>query len=564
MRGTACGCLQRERKPARLLVAGSPPIWHPAAVDEPREPEISARAPARMGARAALVSAATMLSRVLGLVREQLFAALLGASAFADAFVVAFRIPNLLRDLFAEGALSAAFVPTFADALRNQGRERAVRLANVVIGAVLVVVGGVTLVGILFSPQLVEAMAPGFSAVEGKREITVLCTRIMFPFLPLVSLAAVTMGQLNAQERFGPPAFASALFNVVAIVGGAFLFLAGAQDEQAVIGWSVFTLLGGAAQLLVQLPAVRALGYRFRLIVDFADPGLRRIARLMGPATVGLAATQVNLFVNTIFASRVEGAPAWLSYAFRLMQLPIGVFGVAVATIATAGLARRAAERDLEGMRATLDQGLRLVAFLTVPSMIGLVALREPIVRLLFEHGRFGPADTVATAWATLGYAVGLYAYAGVKVVAPAFYALDRARVPLYASVSAVAANLLANVLLFPALSYRGLALGTSVAATLNFAVLVFAFRRGHGLRLRPIAGHFARVFLAAIPCGLAAAAVARLCESALGVEAVSSRIVVVGLAIAAGGLCYALACRLLRVPELGELLAFAARRLRR
>src|SRR5690606_9192610 len=385
---------------ARLLVAGEAAIWHPAAVGQPSQREASARAPSRMGARAALVSAATMLSRVLGLVREQLFAALLGASAFADAFVVAFRIPNLLRDLFAEGALSAAFVPTFTDTLKNQGRERAIRLANLVIGAILVVVGSLTLLGIFLAPWIVDAMAPGFGAVEGKRDITILCTRIMFPFLPLVSLAAVTMGQLNAQERFGPPAFASALFNVVAIVGGAFLFWAAAREEQAVIGWSIFTLFGGAAQLLVQVPAARELGHRFRLVIDFADPGLRRIARLMGPATVGLAATQVNLFVNTIFASRVEGAPAWLIYAFRLMQLPIGVFSVAVATIATAGLARRAAARDLEGMRSTLGQGLRLVAFLAVPSMLGLVALREPIVRLLFEHGRFRPEDTIATAWA--------------------------------------------------------------------------------------------------------------------------------------------------------------------
>lgn len=546
-------------------MAGARTFWHAAAVKEPTE-ERAAPAPAnaRMGAMAALVSAATMLSRVLGLVREQLFAALLGASAFADAFVVAFRIPNLLRDLFAEGALSAAFVPTFTDTLKNQGRARAIRLANLVIGALLVVVGGLTLLGIAAAPWLVDAMAPGFGAIEGKRDITILCTRIMFPFLPLVSLAAVTMGQLNAQARFGPPAFASALFNVVAIAGGAFLFWAGAREEQAVIGWSVFTLLGGAAQLLVQLPAARALGHRFRLVIDFADPGLRRIARLMGPATVGLAATQVNLFVNTIFASRVEGAPAWLSYAFRLMQLPIGVFGVAVATIATAGLAQRAAEKDLEGMRRTLGQGLRLVAFLTVPSMIGLIALREPIVRLLFEHGRFRPEDTIATAWATLGYAVGLYAYAGVKVVAPAFYALDRARVPLYASVTAVAANILANVLLFPVLSYKGLALGTSIAATLNFGVLVLAFRRGFGLRLGASLWQLLRVVAAAIPCALAATWVAGAAEASLGVEAVSARAAAVGLAILAGALAYALACKALRVRELEALTAFVARRLRR
>lgn len=517
-----------------------------------------------MGAMAALVSGATMLSRLLGLLREQLFAALLGASAYADAFVVAFRIPNLLRDLFAEGALSAAFVPTFADTMKNQGRERALRLANVVVGTILLVVGALTLLGIVFTPHLVDWMAPGFGEVEGKRSITVLCTRIMFPFLPLVSLAAVTMGQLNAQERFGPPAFASAMFNVVAIAGGLGILLLGWQEEQAVVGWSVFTLLGGAAQLLVQLPAARALGFRFRPRLAFDDPGLQRILRLMGPATVGLAATQVNLFVNTIFASQVAGAPAWLSYAFRLMQLPIGVFGVAVATIATTGLALRAAEGDLEGMRRTLGQGLRLVAFLTIPSMVGLIALREPIVRLLFEHGRFQPSDTVATAWATLGYAAGLYAYAGVKVAAPAFYALGKARIPLYASVAAVAVNIALNVALFPVLSYKGLALGTSAAATVNFLVLVLAFRKEVGFGLRTIVPHGLKVAVATVPCFFAAAAVVRALERWLGVEAVSARGLSVGAAIAAGALAYAVACRLLRVRELEELAGFVARRLGR
>lgn len=530
------------------------------------KPEQSPKAPVpKMGARAALVSAATMLSRVLGLVREQMFAALLGASAFADAFVVAFRIPNLLRDLFAEGALSAAFVPTFTDYLRNRGAQQAIRLANVVIGTLLLVVGILVLLGILFAPQLVAFMAPGFDQVPGKEPLTVLCTRIMFPFLPLVSLAAVAMGQLNAQERFGPPAFASAMFNVVAIVGGAILFLAGAHDERAVIGWSIFTLLGGAAQLGVQLPALYRTGFSFRPALDWAEPGLRRIAHLMGPATIGLAATQVNIFVNTIFASQVPGAPAWLNYAFRLMQLPIGVFGVAVATIATTGLARRAADCDLPGMRATLDAGLRLVAFLTVPFMVGLVALAEPIVRLLFEHGRFLPEDTVATAWATVMYATGLYAYAGVKVIAPAFYALDKARIPLYGSVAAVAGNVILNVTLFPVLSYKGLALGTAAAATLNFGVLLFTFRKvAGGMAFLGLVGHFARVLAAAIPCGAAAWLVNRRISSLLGTGPLVARIASVGGAIAAGALVYLALARLLRLPELDELLGFVKRRLRR
>ena len=532
---------------------------------QPSTEALAPRPAARMGAKALLVSAATMTSRVLGLVREQLFAALLGASSYADAFVVAFRIPNLLRDLFAEGALSAAFVPTFTDYLRNRGREQAIRLANVVIGTLLVVVGAIMLLGIWFAPELVAFMAPGFEQVEGKSAMAVLCTRIMFPFLPLVSLAAVAMGQLNAEERFGPPAFASAMFNVVAILGGAGLFVAGVSPEAAVIGWSIFTLGGGAAQLAVQVPALWRMGFSLRPALDWAEPGLRRIGRLMGPATVGLAATQVNIFVNTIFASRVEGAPAWLSYAFRLMQLPIGVFGVAVATIATTGLAKRAAARDLAGMRDTLGQGLRLVAFLTVPSMVGLLVLREPIVRLLFQHGRFTAADTDATAWATLMYATGLYAYAAVKVVAPAFYALDRSRVPVFASLSAVAANVTLNVLLFPYLSYKGLALGTAAAATVNFAVLLVAFSRtAGGVGLAGIAGHWARVLAAAVPCGLAAWATNRAIEQALGTQGTFVRVVGVGLAISAGGLVYVACCRILRVGELAELSAFARRRLSR
>lgn len=534
-------------EPVPPLAAGAPP---PKA------------ASGRMGAKALLVSAATMLSRVLGLIREQMFAALLGASAFADAFVVAFRIPNLLRDLFAEGALSAAFVPTFTDYMKNRGKADAIRLANVVIGSLLVIVGGLTILGIVFAPQLIDLMAPGFDKVPGKQSLTELCTRIMFPFLPFVSLAAVAMGQLNAQEKFGPPAFASAMFNVVAIAGGAFLFLAGFREEQAVIGWSIFTLLGGAAQLGVQVPELLRSGFSFRPALDWAEPGLRRIGKLMGPATIGLAATQVNIFVNTIFASQVPGAPSWLNYAFRLMQLPIGVFGVAVATIATTRLAKRAAERDMGGMQDTLATGLRLVAFLTVPSMIGLSALAVPIVRLLFQHGAFHASDTIATAWATLMYATGLYAYAAVKVVAPAFYALDRARIPLYGSLAAVTGNVILNVTLFPHLSYKGLALGTSAAATLNFLVLLFMFRKvAGGLNLRGVVGQFARVLAAAVPCGAAAWFVNEQLVALLGDASLVARLIAVGAAVGAGGLVYVALCKLLRVGELEELLGALKRR---
>ncbi|MCG3135283.1 MAG: putative lipid II flippase MurJ [Planctomycetes bacterium] len=524
-----------------------------------------------MGAAALLVSAATMVSRVLGLVREQVFAILFGASMgpWADAYGAGFRIPNLLRDLFAEGALSAAFVPTFAQRMQREGREAAFALANVVIGAVLVVVSGITVAGILGAPWIVRLLAPGFEEVPGKTDLAVELTRIMMPFLPLVSLAAVAMGQLNAQERFGIPALAAATFNVVAIAAGAAMHVLGWPPEKAVVGWSVATLLGGFAQIAVQVPSLRRTGFRFRPRIDWKDPGLRRIAMLMAPATAGVAATQVNIFVNTSFASEVPGAVTWLGVAFRLMQLPIGVFGVAVATVAATRFATDAAGDGAEPRAATLSptmsRGLRLVAFLTVPCTLGLAALAVPIVRLLYEYGQFVPADTEGAARCVVMYGIGLYCYAAVKVVAPAFYALGKSRVPLVASVAAVAANVALNFALFPVLSYEGLALGTSVAATANFAVLVSAFRRMAGpVGGRALAAQFAKVAVAGALCAGTAWWIHGVLAGSVGTASGAARVGAVLPAILAGGAVYVALCRVLRVEELDELGAKIAARLGR
>lgn len=508
-----------------------------------------------LGRAAAVVSAATMLSRVLAVVREQLYAALFGASMHADAFRVGFRIPNLLRDLFAEGALSAAFVPTFTDRLQKEGREAAFRLANVVLGAVLVVVGGLMLVGIAAAPAVVHVLADGYESVPGKFELTVELTRLMFPFLPLVSLAAVVMGQLNAQEKFGVPALASASFNLVAIAAGVVLHVAHLDAHTAVIGWSIATVLGGLVQVLVQVPLLLRTGFRFRPRIDFRDPGLRRIGALMLPATIGLAATQVNIAVNTAFASTVPGAVTWLDVGFRLMQLPIGVFGVAVGTIATTRLAQQAASGRHDDLAGTLSHGLRLVAFLTIPCTAGLVALGAPIVRLIYQYGAFTAADTEHTAAALVFYATGLVCYASVKVAAPAFYALGRPRLPLLASVLAVAANLGLNLALFRFLSYPGLALGTALAATVNFAVLAVAFHRDAApLDLRALGGHFVRVCAAAAACGAVAWIVTAQVESALGTAGLGARAAGVGSGIVAASLVYLGLCRALGVRESGEI----------
>lgn len=512
--------------------------------------------------RAIGLSAATMGSRVLGLLRDQLFAVLIGANRFSDAFVVAFRIPNLLRDLFAEGALSSAFVPTFADVARNRGPDAARRLAGTVVALVLVVVGALVLAGGLLAEPLVAAVAPGLAE---HAPLAARLTRIMMPFLLLVSLSAVAMGILNAQGRFTAPAVAPALFNVGSLAVGLGLWAAGWPPERAVVGWSVGTLLGGLLQLLSQVPSLRAVGgvpvpglSRARL----ADPGLRRIGRLMAASVIGLSATQVNILVNTIFASHEAGAVTWLQMAFRLMQLPLGVFGVAIATVAGAGVAQAAAARDQAEVKRTLGAALRLVAFLNVPSAVGLVVVGGPIVSLIYQHGRFGPADAAATAEALACYAVGLYAYSAVKVLAPAFYALDKARVPVIGSVLGMVANVGLNLALYPVLGFRGVALGTSLAAGVNLAVLLLAWHRVYGgLGGAGILAQLGRVLLAS--AGLAAAAWGA--AAGLGALAVApglGRQLLVGLApVAVGALVYFGLARLLGIAELGELGAALRRR---
>ena len=517
----------------------------------------------RLVRTAGLISAATMLSRLLGLVREQLFAVLLGATRFADAFIVGFRIPNLLRDLFAEGALSQAFVPTFKSSLKRDGTQAAYRLGNRVAGTLLALIATVTILAAAAAPEIVHVMAGDFLDTPGKFDLTVLLTRIMMPFLAMVSLAAVAMGMLNAQNRYATPALAPATFNLVCIAIGLLLWLLGLDGTKVVIGWALATLLGGAAQLFIQIPALWRQGWRPRLGLDLGlrDPDVRRVAKLMVPAIAGLAAVQVNVFVNTIFATQEAGAVAWLNYAFRFLQLPIGVFGVAIATVSTTRYADAAADGNPARMAQQLAEGLRLVAFLTVPATVGLVVLAEPIISLIYQHGRFGINDTYATVDALELYSLGLVAYAAVKVVAPGFYAAGLTRIPMIASISAVAGNLALNLTLHPIFGYRVLALGTALAATLNFAILYGAFQRriapvGH----RALAGHLARVSAAAAIMGAAAWGTHAGLAAVLDPRDLISRFALALIPVLVGVAVYVLGARALRIPELEHYL----RRLRR
>ena len=514
-------------------------------------------------ARAAgLVSALTFLSRLLGLVREQVFAALLGAGLYADAFQAAFKVPNLLRDLFAEGALSAAFVPTYARALAQGGRERAFRMASRLLTVLAVLLGVLVVAGFVFTGPLVRVLAPGFESVPGKHELTVALTRVMLPFLPLVSFAAVAMGMLNAHRRFGTPAMAPAVFNLVTIVWAVGLWRAGFPPEQVALGWAVGTVAGGAAQFLVQVPALWREGWRPRPDWAPRDPDLGAVARLMAPATVGLAAVQVNIFVNTLFASFEQGAVSWLQYAFRILYLPIGIFGVAVGTVVTTGLANRAAAGDLAGMRHAVDRALRLLAFLTVPATAGLMTLATPIVRLLFQRGRFGPGDTAQTAAALVLFSVGLVAYTSVKVLAPAFYALGRPRVPLLASAAAVGANLVFVLSFHRLLGFRAIALGTALGSLVNALLLMLAFERRIGsLRHDGLPGGVLKVALASAAMGGVTWISARGLEGIVGTHGLRAQAVTALGPVLLGLAVYLALAWLLRVPEIREVLGTLRRR---
>jgi putative peptidoglycan lipid II flippase len=504
-----------------------------------------------------IISALIFLSRLLGLVREQVFATLLGAGIYADAFQAAFRIPNLLRDLFAEGALSAAFVPMYTRALREGGPERAYRLANRLMTLLVVVLGALVVVAFIFAAPLVRTLAPGFDRVPGKTAITVQLTRVMLPFLPMVSFAAVAMGMLNAHQRYATPAFAPAVFNLVTIAWAAVLWAAGFSPAQVALGWAAGTLLGGAAQFGIQLPGLWKAGWRFRPEWAPSDPELRAILSLMAPATVGLAAVQVNIFVGTNFASAEEGAVAWLSYAFRILYVPIGIFGVAVGTVATTGLALRAAAGDMEGVRDTVRRALRFLCYLTLPATAGLMALGVPVVRLLFERGKFHAGDTQSTAAALMLYSTGLVAYTGVKVLAPAFYALGRPRVPLLASASAVATNILVILILHGRLGFRAIALGTALGSIMNATVLIAVFQsRIGGIVLELFSSAIARMVLAAAAMAPMAWYTARILEEWVGTRGLHAQLLTGLVPVVLGGGFYLGLTALLRVPEASELLA--------
>lgn len=541
---------------------------------------------------AGIVSVAVMFSRIFGLVREMVFARYFGAGFLYDAYVVAFRIPNVLRDLFAEGALSAAFVKVFTDYQITKGEQEAWRLASLVFNALAVVMSVICIVGILFSRQFIDLIADGFSPEKAALATTL--TQIMFPFILLVALAAVAMGVLNTKGIFGVPASASTVFNIVSIIFGLGLayWLSGggwtggtgtdevpdAASQWAIIGMAIGTLIGGGAQFAMQIPSLFRVGFRFSPILSFADEGVRKVISLMTPAILGTSAVQINVLVNTYFVSGIDGAQGWLSYAFRLMQFPIGLFGVAVGTASIPVLSRLATERKIPEFRDTLSSSINLVFLMTLPSACGLIVLGEPIIRLIYERGRFDSSATEMTAAALVGYSIGLTGYAAIKILSPAFYALDDAKVPMIISIASIAVNFGASFGLRELLStygrtpenpngfgHVGVALATSLVALVNFfALALFMRRKIRRLNGRLIATAFAKVAAASAVLSMICYFSYHFIFDRFGSATLALRLIGVFVPIALGGAAFAVTAKLLRVAELEQALSIIRRKFSR
>ena len=531
---------------------------------------------------AGTVSAAVMVSRVLGLVRETVFARFFGAGFLYDAFVVAFKIPNILRDLFAEGALSAAFVKVFTDYQIKKNENEAWRLASLIFNLLAVVMSIVTIAGILLAPYIVPWLARGFPPEKAALAVTL--TQIMFPFILLVSLAALAMGVLNTKGKFGIPASASTAFNICSIVFGlgfAYWLSGGGWEmsfdkntvpseeaQWAMIGMAIGTLIGGAAQLLIQIPSLLKVGFRFSPILSFTDPGVKRVMRLMGPAIIGTSAVQVKVLVDVLVVSGIDGGQSWLSFAFRLMQFPIGVFGVAIGTAAIPTLSRLASQDSIVKFRDTLADAIKLVFLLTIPAACGLIVLGEPIISLIYEGGRFTAVDTTMTAWALSAYSIGLAGYAAIKVLSPSFYALDDARTPMWVSIASIAVHIPTSFGMMMLLStvgvsqerpngfgHVGVALATSTVALVNFFALTLLMRR----RIKRLNGR--EVFAAIIKIIIASAVMSVVAyvsyhglASYLDETRFSVRLAEVGVPMALAGVTFAVAAKLLRISELEKL----------
>lgn len=530
-------------------------------------------------ARAAgLMSVATFISRILGYVKDMVLAKFFGATGSADVFFVAFRIPNLLRELFAEGSMSSAFVPVVTEYQSKHGREEANRLVRAAFIFILVFVGIICVLGIIFAPVIVTAIAPGFLNEPEKFSNTVLLTRIMFPFLLFISLAALTMGALNTRGVFFIPALAPAFLNIVTIISVLILSM---HFTNPIISVAIGVTAGGFVQFLFQVPSFLKQGYTLKgsskpdnsnhnsspviNYMSFLHPGLKRIGILIIPATAGMAVAQINIFVSTILASYLaEGSITYLYYSMRLVQFPIGIFGVAMGMAVLPALSEHAVKGEMGKVKEDFSFAIRLLFFITVPAMVGLIALKVPIVSTLFQRGEFGHTATIGTADALIFYSLGIWAIVGVRVITATFYSMQDTRTPVKVAASAMIINIVMSLLLMGPMKHSGLAFANAIASGCNFMLLFYLLRkRLGGIGTKKIVDSFVRTLFASVVMGIAGWFIVRSDLWILSGHDIE-KAVYLGAAIAVCSVIYALISHLLKSEEMGYIIDKARQKMRK
>ncbi len=501
---------------------------------------------------AGVVGSATLASRLLGYVRDMVIATFFGAGMVSDAFIAAFRIPNMLRRLLGEGSLSIAFVPVYTDCLNRRGRDEADRLAVSALRSLFIVLGLIVAVGIVLAPVLVRLLAYGFADEPEKFALCVTLTRIMLPYAVFIGVVALSMGILNVLGHFAAPALAPCLLNL-AMIGMVMLFAwISPSPVTRVVGLSVGVVLGGVLQVALQVPALMRKGVQLRRAAPLWHPAMKEVLLLMGPSVFGAAVYQINNLVGCLLGSLLaQGSISYLYYADRLVQFPLGVFAIAMATAVLPTLSRQAATGQTAALRDTFSHSLRLVFFITLPAMVGLIVLREPIVAILFQRGAFDGQTTRLTASALLYYGIGLWAFSAVRILTYTFYALRDTRTPVKVAFASIAGNMVLGVVLMQPMQHNGLALALSLASMLHLALLTAALRRKMGaLGWRALARSAARSGTCALIMG---GAVWALSQSILPREA-GAKLALLGgllLCVTAGVAIYGVLAYYLKVPEL-------------
>jgi putative peptidoglycan lipid II flippase len=505
---------------------------------------------------AGVFTGATMISRILGYARDSLVAHFFGAGVAADAFYAAFRISNLFRRLLGEGALSASFIPVFTQYHKNEGHEKTQEFLNVMWTVLLVILSTLTILGILFAPQITRLIATGFENTPERFALTVTLTRWMFPFLLFVSMAALLTGVLNSFHSFFLPALAPACLSLAEIVY-LLSFAWWLPLDKQIIGLAAAVSIGGFSQFFIHLPALRASGFRLRFQWNLAHTGLRRVGKLMLPATLGISADQLNAFVDTICASHLAiGSVTALYYSNRVMQLPLALFGIALSQVSLPAMSASVIRGDMTAVKETLNFALRLTLFMIIPATAGLLFLGRPIIEVLFQRGKFLSAATTLTNTALFYFSLGLFAYASVKILASAFYAFQNTRVPVIIAGFCVIVNIVLNLLLMRPMGVGGLALATAVASWVNAGVLYIMLRK----KLGALGGF--RIFVTTVKALIASMGMVLFCHLVFTSYTTQIPLVLLlTIAIAGGAVVYLAGAWLLRMEEWDPFWAQMARR---